>query len=357
MKRINKVVLVSLISLTSLIVSAQDTTKIISTDYFKANEKIHKVNMNMAYVSNTHIMEKACAEFLFNDSASITLKDAIKRFQNGIGKKVDGGNPIDGMHTFNIQLLDKEGIGPFTCYLLGKTEVIAERTGNNLSRKRTSDSWNIVYDNENRRLLGLEDLLKQEELEKVKGELGERRLQLILYPDHLLWGYQADGKLTTHDLSFTNDSRLFADSFKKKIGLDKFAAPTDQNDGDAKVYDVVEQMPSFPGGQSALFQWLSSNVKYPAKAEENDIQGRVIVTFVVERDGSITDVKVVKSVHPLLDEEAVRVTKSMPRWIAGKQQGKPIRVKYTIPLTFNLSGPAESKTSHKKNYDRRITEW
>ena len=139
MKRINKVALVSLISLTSLIVSAQDTTKIISTDYFKANEKIHKVNMNMAYVINTPMLEKACAAFLFNDSTSRTLEDAIKTFLVDIGKKVDGGSPIDGMHTFNIQLLDKEGIGPFTCYLLGKTEVIAERTGNNLSRKRRSN--------------------------------------------------------------------------------------------------------------------------------------------------------------------------------------------------------------------------
>ena len=126
---------------------------------------------------------------------------------------------------------------------------------------------------------------------------------------------------------------------------------------DKKALNIVEEMPSFPGGKPALVQWLSSNIKYPAKAEENGIQGRVIVSFTVERDGSITDVKVVKSVDPLLDEEAVRVTKSMPRWIAGKQQGKTIRVKYAMPLTFNLSGPAKSKTSQKQNYDRRTTEW
>jgi len=107
-------------------------------------------------------------------------------------------------------------------------------------------------------------------------------------------------------------------------------------DGDTKVFDVVEQMPSFPGGQAALFQWLSNNIKYPVVAEKNGVQGRVIVTFVVERDGSITDVRVVKSVDPSLDKEAVRVTKAMPHWIPGKQKGDAVRVKYTMPVTFRL---------------------
>ena len=103
-----------------------------------------------------------------------------------------------------------------------------------------------------------------------------------------------------------------------------------------KVFDVVEQMPEFQGGPQALFTWLSQNVKYPAIAEENGVEGRVIVTFVVERDGSIADVRVVKSVDPSLDKEAVRVVKSMPRWIPGKQKGETVRVKYTTPVTFRL---------------------
>ena len=101
-------------------------------------------------------------------------------------------------------------------------------------------------------------------------------------------------------------------------------------------FDVVEEMPQFPGGPSALFEYLSKNIKYPVVAEENGVQGRVIVTFVVERDGSITDVKVVKSVDPSLDKEAQRVVKSMPHWIPGKQNGSAVRVKYTVPVTFRL---------------------
>ena len=117
---------------------------------------------------------------------------------------------------------------------------------------------------------------------------------------------------------------------------EKIAEPEPVKEEETKVFDVVEQMPSFPGGPSALMQYLNSNIKYPVVAEENGVQGRVVCTFVVERDGSITDVRVVKSVDPSLDKEAVRVVKSMPKWIPGKQNGSAVRVKYTVPVTFRL---------------------
>ena len=103
-----------------------------------------------------------------------------------------------------------------------------------------------------------------------------------------------------------------------------------------KVFDVVEEMPSFPGGQGAQMSYLASNIKYPVVAHENGVQGRVIVSFVVERDGSISDVRVARSVDPSLDREAQRVVKSMPRWKPGKQNGSAVRVKYTVPVVFRL---------------------
>ena len=114
------------------------------------------------------------------------------------------------------------------------------------------------------------------------------------------------------------------------------AQPEPPKEEETKVFDVVEVMPTFPGGQQALFEWLSKNIKYPVVAEENGVQGRVIVTFVVERNGSITDVQVAKSVDPSLDQEAVRVVKAMPHWIPGKQNGSAVRVKFTVPVTFRL---------------------
>ena len=114
------------------------------------------------------------------------------------------------------------------------------------------------------------------------------------------------------------------------------AQPEPKPEVENKVFDVVEQMPSFPGGPSALMKYLSENVKYPVVAQENGVQGRVVVSFVVEKDGHITDVKVVRSVDPSLDKEAARVVKSMPTWIPGKQNGSAVRVKYNVPVSFRL---------------------
>ncbi len=103
------------------------------------------------------------------------------------------------------------------------------------------------------------------------------------------------------------------------------------------IFMIVETMPEFPGGQQALFKYLSENVKYPAIAQENGIQGRVICQFVVNKDGGIVDVEVVRSGGDAsLDKEAVRVIKSMPKWKPGKQRGKAVRVKYTVPVNFRL---------------------
>ena len=113
-------------------------------------------------------------------------------------------------------------------------------------------------------------------------------------------------------------------------------APVEEEEEEV-VFVVVETMPEFPGGQQALFKYLSENVKYPVIAQENGIQGRVICQFVVNKDGSIVDVEVVRSGGDApLDKEAVRVIKSMPKWKPGKQRGKAVRVKYTVPVNFRL---------------------
>ena len=103
-----------------------------------------------------------------------------------------------------------------------------------------------------------------------------------------------------------------------------------------KIFTNVEQMPMYPGGEAALLGYLRDNIHYPTVAAENGVQGRVVVGFVVERDGSITDVKILRGVDPSLDREAMRVVKSMPRWNPGKQNGSAVRVKYQVPVSFRL---------------------
>ena len=113
-------------------------------------------------------------------------------------------------------------------------------------------------------------------------------------------------------------------------------APVEEEEEEV-IFVVVEKMPEFPGGQQALFKYLSENVKYPVIAQENGIQGRSICQFTVEKDGSITDIQVIRSSgDETLDKEAKRVIKSMPRWTPGKQRGKAVRVSYTIPINFRL---------------------
>lgn len=144
-------------------------------------------------------------------------------------------------------------------------------------------------------------------------------------------------------------SLAYSQSDNSDIANDKQVVDTIKTKQDgSKIYDRPEKMPSFPGGVKALMDYLSENIKYPAAAERKDIQGRVIVQYVVQKDGSITDVKVVKSVHPLLDTEAIRVTTTMPKWIPGEYNGNPVSVRYTMPITFKLQGKDDKNKKSEK---------
>ena len=123
-----------------------------------------------------------------------------------------------------------------------------------------------------------------------------------------------------------------------ELKVEGTATASEQNQTPKDVFDVVEVMPDFPGGVQELLGFLSKTIKYPAEAEKAGTQGRVIATFVVRKDGSISDARVVKSVDPLLDAEALRVINAMPAWTPGTQNGKPVNVKYTVPINFRLDG-------------------
>lgn len=119
-------------------------------------------------------------------------------------------------------------------------------------------------------------------------------------------------------------------------GVDMYEVQNMQPDTTKVFGDIAEQMPMFRGGDRELMEYLKSHVQYPKECEEKNIQGRVIVNFVVERDGSITQAKVIRGIHPLLDAEALRVVNGMPKWLPGRQAGTVVAVKYTIPVTFRL---------------------
>ena len=130
-----------------------------------------------------------------------------------------------------------------------------------------------------------------------------------------------------------NSTTIRANVQKKVVKTTKATKKTSAND---KVYEVCEQMPTFPGGDAALMKYLAENIKYPVSAQKAKEQGRVVVQFIVEKDGTVTGVKTVRSVTPALDAEAVRVIKAMPKWTPGKQGGQPVRVNYNVPVSFRL---------------------
>ena len=145
---------------------------------------------------------------------------------------------------------------------------------------------------------------------------------------------EVEGKVdNTFDLSKLEDDQskaqveIFIPPLPSKPIIDE---PTDE------IFVVVENKPEFPGGTTALMKFLGDNIKYPVIAQENGIQGSVIINFVVERDGSISDVQIVRGQDPSLDKEAVRVIKTMPKWTPGEQGNKPVRVRFTLPVVFRL---------------------
>ena len=137
------------------------------------------------------------------------------------------------------------------------------------------------------------------------------------------------------------------DRLNLKIVLPSAAARKKMEE-DLEVFDVVEKMPVFPGGQTALMEYITKNLRYPAKAHQERTQGRVIAGFVVEKDGAISTPTIIRSVSPEVDAEAIRVLSTMPKWTPGTQKGKEVRVRYTVPILFQLSEPKAEEIKNSK---------
>lgn len=163
--------------------------------------------------------------------------------------------------------------------------------------------------------------------EKVKAE-DEIKTQDELKETETAFG-QKDNDKGTEDRNVTR-------TLKEEVVVEK--KEPEKKVEKEEVFKSVEQMPTFPGGEAALMKYLSSHIQYPTMAQENNVQGRVVVQFVVTKTGKVGDVKVVRSVDKDLDREAVRVCKSLPNFVPGRQNGQPVNVWYTLPVTFKLQG-------------------
>ncbi len=145
-----------------------------------------------------------------------------------------------------------------------------------------------------------------------------------------------DDDVDIHDELMIEDTEATADMMIDVAPVISTQAVEEEEEEEAQVFFIVEDMPEFPGGELALRQFIANAIKYPVIAQENGIQGRVYVTFVVNTDGSIADAKIARGVDPSIDKEALRVVNTLPKWKPGKQRGKPVRVSYTVPINFVL---------------------
>jgi TonB family protein len=140
---------------------------------------------------------------------------------------------------------------------------------------------------------------------------------------------------------------LDADNFRLSIQTTEDNPVQIIRNNNDSIYQIVDEMPQYPGGEKAMMEYVAKNVKYPQEAKDKEIQGRVFVSFVIEKDGSVNEVKVLRSIGGGCDEEAVRVIKAMPKWKPGKQEGKPVRVSYMMPINFKLSDGQPTKSDKK----------
>lgn len=181
---------------------------------------------------------------------------------------------------------------------------------------------------------GVQDIIAEEEIEITRPENTPPPPPPPPAPvvTEVLNVVEDDVELEQQDIVTSEDNQ-------KEAQVQTYVAPAvveEEEESAQQIFTVVEEMPKFPGGDSELLKFIAKSIKYPVIAQENGIQGRVICSFVVNRDGSVVDAEVLRGVDPSLDKEALRVISTMPKWTPGKQRGKPVRVKYTVPITFRL---------------------
>lgn len=343
-------------------IAQEQLKKELKSIYIEKNAKLRKDYYKVIYKFNYHNqypeLEKACVKMLFNSDCT-TLEEAMQRNLDTFDKIIEPDNSKTSL-TNIYELAFLNGVeGRYLCYFAISNRMVS--VGQKVVRN--TKTRNFVYDIKRAKVLELTDIFVPAKVNEIKAFIGDKSPQINIDDKSIVIGYKVNGKMNEMELDYVSHVNAFTPEFKQLVEWEKVMRNKQQqyisqqvlganrivkqsekfhntNQWQVitgiKVFDVVEQMPEFPGGAAALMSWLSRNIRYPAIAEENGIQGRVVCTFVVERDGSITDIQVARSVDPSLDKEAIRVLKLMPKWSPGRQNGAPVRVKYTVPVTFRL---------------------
>ena len=331
-------------------------------------KRSESISFSLQYMKDRPVVLNHCIPFFFDNQENKSFDDALNQYLQSLGKEKKSLKEVNVEKKFGLSVLSNIQ-GKYVSFV---AEVgVTEKNGK--ISNRTLRTMAFLYDVPNDRILSLNDILKPQYAEEIMNSDFSNHLSLSL--STLIWGQKTGNTIRLNEIAFLSNADHFTDEFKQQVNLDAEIAAyhariserpkevtenTRTLEDATKVFDTVDQMPEFapcsyevnvynnrgkiigvttrncPGGQAGLLRFIADNIRYPSIAEENGIQGRVVCTFVVDRDGSITDVQVARPIDPSLDKEAVRLLKKMPRWKPGIHNGQPVRVKYTVPVTFKL---------------------
>lgn len=214
--------------------------------------------------------------------------------------------------------------------------------------KKSIMLWTFLYDQKNDKVLTVDDVFVPEKAAELKEKAGEDYISLFAKDGKIYFGSTiANDYIMYNTLQFIQDADKLTDQFKQAVAFDSLDASGNTSSKEDTICGKPEIYPQFPGGDAALFEWLRKHLKYPQKCQEMGIKGTVITRFVLEKDGSIGEIEIVQSPHPDLSQEAVRVIKAMPKWTPAMVDGKPVRARFNLPITFRLNdSPKGKKRKH-----------
>ena len=343
---------------------AQDNTQQEGLTTFKTRKVVRDGKYDVAIIANFTYheqyqeLQKYVSKRLFKVEDT-SLQVAYENYTNTLGDIIDDARISSSGQAEFYKVECLGGLKDYyQNYAISYSKDRLDESGKNMTTKTLSR--NFIFDVRNNKVLTLNDVFVPQKAEELKALIGKSTPKMKMGERDITIEYKKGGKQEKMHFIYKSHKNDFADSFNQLVDAVEKNSQSNTLAKPAEGTDSLEQMPRFgeytyqqfipdpntpkkgtyvmrtESGDKGLMAFLRNNIKYPEVAEENGIQGRVVTTFVIEADGSITDVNVLKSVDPSLDKEALRVVKSMPKWISGMQNGKPARAKFTLPITFGL---------------------
>lgn len=330
--------------------TSADMLTIQETKAARAGDQWFKVETTIHSHRQYGPLNKAITRILFGkEKATESLEDGWKQHMAEYDSTVDP-NTLDGPIGQREKMVVEFKGGDekhYLNYFVGYMQLAIQ--GKETVQKNRER--NFVFDIVHNKVLSLGDVLKPEVVEQIKGDAGKATIHMAMDNEGLTVSYKKNGKMTSRTYVYHTQKDVFVDNIKELV--DWQAVEKREQDilaQNAKLQkeieeayggvikwtekDKLERVPSFPGGDQAMMMWMFRHQKYPAEAKAKGIRGNVICAFIVEPDGQLSTVKVIKSLDPDLDAEAIRLVNAMPKWTPGKQNGEPVRVRYDLTVNF-----------------------